>query len=84
MIDIEPEAPGVEALAVRANEIAEKAGSYRAANMVALGALLCRRPSLASLPAVLETLEKAVSSRNKALNEVNRRALQAGYDSAKG
>jgi len=84
LIDMEPEERGVELLAVHANELAEKAGSYRAANMVALGALLAKRPSLASLPAALAALEKAVSSRNQALNEVNRRALQAGYDSARG
>jgi 2-oxoglutarate ferredoxin oxidoreductase subunit gamma len=80
LIDVEPQAPGVELVAVRANETAEKAGSYRAANMVALGALLRHRPSLVSLHAVLAVLEEAVSSRNKSMGEVNRRALQAGYD----
>jgi 2-oxoglutarate ferredoxin oxidoreductase subunit gamma len=84
LIDVEPEGHGVETFAVRANEIAEEAGSYRAANMAMLGALLRRRPSLASLPAAHAALEKAVSSRNQALNEINGRALQAGYDSAGG
>lgn len=82
LIDVEPEARGLETFAVRANEIAEKEGSYRAANMAALGTLLRLRPSLASLPAVLAALGAAVSSRNKALNEINGRTLQAGYDSA--
>jgi 2-oxoglutarate ferredoxin oxidoreductase subunit gamma len=76
------ERTGVEYLAVAANELAEGVGSYRAANMVALGALLARRPAVASLPAVEAALDEAVSTRHRELNEVNRKALKKGYEAA--
>ena len=72
----------VELLAVPANEIAEAAGSYKAANMAVLGALLARRPALTSLAAVEAALERAVSARHRELNDVNRKALKKGYETA--
>ena len=45
LIDMTPDRADIELLPVSANEIAEAAGSYKAANMVALGALLKRRPA---------------------------------------
>lgn len=76
------ERPGVAYLAVAANELAEGVGSYKAANMVAVGALLARRPGLASFAAVEAALDKAVSARHRELNEVNRKALKKGYEAA--
>jgi len=76
------ERAGVDYLAVPANEIAEAAGSYKAANMAAVGALLCRRPGVAGLAAVEAALDEAVSARHRELNEVNRRALKQGYEAA--
>jgi 2-oxoglutarate ferredoxin oxidoreductase subunit gamma len=73
---------GVEYLAVAANELAEAAGSYKAANMVAVGSLLARRPLVASLASVEAALDEAVSSRHRELNEVNRKALKKGYETA--
>jgi 2-oxoglutarate ferredoxin oxidoreductase subunit gamma len=73
---------GVEYLAVPANELAEAAGSYKAANMVTVGALLARRPAVATLAAVEAALEEAVSVRHRELNEVNRKALKKGYEAA--
>jgi 2-oxoglutarate ferredoxin oxidoreductase subunit gamma len=73
---------GVEYLGVAANELAEGVGSYRAANMVALGALIARRPAVAGLAAVEAALEEAVSARHRELNEVNRKALKKGYEAA--
>ena len=67
---------------MRANEIAEEAGSYRSANMVMLGALLKRRPEVASMDAVMAALDHAVSARNRELNQVNRKALAGGYQAA--
>ncbi len=72
----------VDYLAVPANELAEAVGSYKAANMVAVGALLSRRPEVAGLPAVEAALDEAVSARHRQLNEVNRRALKQGYEAA--
>ena len=52
LIDLAPSRTDIETLAVKANEIAEAAGSYKAANMVMLGALLKRKPDIASLEAL--------------------------------
>jgi 2-oxoglutarate ferredoxin oxidoreductase subunit gamma len=73
---------GVELLAIAANALAEEAGSYKAANMVVLGALLARRPSIAKPASVEAALELAVSARHRELNEVNRKALKKGYEAA--
>jgi 2-oxoglutarate ferredoxin oxidoreductase subunit gamma len=82
LIDVKPDRADIEIVAVRANEIAEEAGSYRSANMVMLGALLKRRPDVASMNAVLAALDTAVSARNRELNQVNRKALAGGYQAA--
>ena len=82
LIDIRPTRTDIDVLPVKANEIAESAGSYRAANMVMLGALLKRKPSVATMAAVLGVLNEAVSARNRELNEVNRKALAGGYERA--
>ncbi len=81
LIELSPDRSDIEALAVKANQYAEETGSYRAANMVALGALLKKKP-VASLDAVIEALGDAVSERNRELNEINRKALRRGYDAA--
>ncbi len=82
LIDMKPDRTDIEVLAIAANELAEAAGSYKAANMAALGALLKRRPSIASLDAVEACLDKAVSARHRELNEINRKALAKGYEAA--
>jgi 2-oxoglutarate ferredoxin oxidoreductase subunit gamma len=82
LIDLAPDRTDVEVLAVRANDIAEAAGSYRAANMVMLGTLLRKRPALASMKSVLGVLNDAVSARHRELNETNRKALAGGYERA--
>lgn len=82
LIDMVPDRTDIEILAVAANDIAEKAGSYKSANMVALGALLKKRPSIASVDSVAACLDSAVSARHRELNEINRRALAQGYEVA--
>jgi 2-oxoglutarate ferredoxin oxidoreductase subunit gamma len=82
LIDVKPGRSDVEAVEVRANEIAEAAGSYKAANMVVLGLLLKKRPGLASLEAVSAALSEAVSARHRELNDINRAALRKGYELA--
>jgi len=82
LVDVKPDRADIEILAVRANDIAEEAGSYRSANMVMLGALLKRRPAVASMDAVLAVLDQAVSARHRELNQVNRKALADGYQAA--
>ncbi len=82
LIDVTPDRADIELLPVAANEIAEAAGSYKAANMVALGALLKKRPSIASLEALVACLDQAVSARHRELNAINRHALARGYEAA--
>ena len=82
LINTAPQRTDIEILPMRANDIAEAAGSYRAANMVMLGALLKRRPTVASMNAVLAVLDDAVSARHRELNQVNRKALAGGYEAA--
>ncbi len=82
LIEVAPDRSDIEVLPVAANEIAEEAGSYKAANMAALGALLARRPSIASLDSVAACLDEAVSARHRELNAINRLALARGYEAA--
>ncbi len=82
LIDMAPERADIEVLPVAANELAESAGSYKAANMVALGVLLKRKPGIASFDSVAGCLDKAVSARHRELNEINRKALAKGYEIA--
>jgi 2-oxoglutarate ferredoxin oxidoreductase subunit gamma len=82
LIDLAPVRADIEALPVRANDIAEAAGSYKSANMVMLGALLKKRPGIVSMGAVLGVLNDAVSARHRELNETNRKALAGGYEKA--
>ncbi|MBN1836841.1 MAG: 2-oxoacid:acceptor oxidoreductase family protein [Spirochaetales bacterium] len=82
LIEIEPSRKDLEAFAVSANEIAQEEGSTRAANMVTLGLLVRLKPEIASLDSLIGSLEKAVSARNRALNEINVRCLRRGYDLA--
>ena len=82
LIDVAPVRTDLEALAVRANDIAEAAGSYRSANMVMLGALLKKRPGIVSMGAVRGVLNDAVSARHRELNETNRKALAGGYENS--
>ncbi len=79
LIKISPERTHVEALPLKANDIAEESGSYKAANMVALGLMLKKRP-VATLEAVIAALDEAVSARHKELNEINKKALRRGFD----
>jgi len=79
LIDQPPDRTDISGVAVPANEIAEKEGSARAANMVMLGALARLKPGLASLEAVIHGLGEAVSARNQQLNAINVACLRKGY-----
>jgi 2-oxoglutarate ferredoxin oxidoreductase subunit gamma len=84
LVKIKPKRKDISCLAIPANELAEKAGSYKTANMVAIGALVKIKPEIATLPAVEQALGRSVSKRNLALNEMNKKALTLGFESAKG
>ncbi len=82
LIDVIPDRKDIEILPLAANELAEEAGSYKAANMATLGALLKRRPAIASMDALVACLDQAVSARHRELNAINRKALAKGYEAA--
>ncbi|WP_020611492.1 2-oxoacid:acceptor oxidoreductase family protein [Sediminispirochaeta bajacaliforniensis] len=79
LVDLRSERTDITVVDVAANNIAEDAGSGRAANMAAIGKLLKLKPGLCSLEGVIQALEKVVSARNKKLNEVNEKVLKAGF-----
>jgi 2-oxoglutarate ferredoxin oxidoreductase subunit gamma len=79
LIDIKPGREDIQAVAVKANDIAQEAGSVRAANMVVLGLLAKLKPQLASLEAIIAAMTEGVSARNKELNAVNEKALKRGF-----
>jgi 2-oxoglutarate ferredoxin oxidoreductase subunit gamma len=79
LVDLEPSRKDLQVFPVAANEVAEEEGSARAANMVTLGLLARLKPEIASLDSLIGCLDQAVSSRNRALNEINVRCLRRGY-----
>lgn len=79
LVDLESKREDIEIVDIAANSIAENAGSGKAANMAAIGKLLQRKSDIASLNAVIQALEEAVSLRNRELNAINVKVLQAGY-----
>lgn len=69
----------IEVIEVPANELAEKLGSLRAANMVLLGAFI-RVSNLVSLPLMLKNLPEILGGGKAKLIKINREALEAGYN----
>lgn len=72
----------VRVVEIPANEIAIECGSAKAANMVALGAYI-GATDIADLNMVKDILSESFASKPK-LIEVNHKALQRGYELAKG
>jgi 2-oxoisovalerate ferredoxin oxidoreductase beta subunit len=77
MVRAAPARSDVTAFAVPANQIAERLGNPKVANMVVLGALLAHGCAV-SKEAVLAALPRVVKS--KELIELNRKALDAGME----
>ncbi len=76
LITAKPQRDDINVIAIEANDIAEAAGTSRAANMAAVGRLLAAKPEIASLDAVIDALKTAVSKRNQKFNEINIRVLK--------
>jgi 2-oxoglutarate ferredoxin oxidoreductase subunit gamma len=72
----------IEVVNVPANEIAEKMGSIRSANMVMLGAFI-KKTNIVSLESVVDGVIVALKG-NQKLITINKDALNAGYGLAEG
>jgi len=70
--------PGVKVYKVPANDIAEKLGDLRIANMVMLGAYLKASGAL-DLSSVCKALEDVISARHRSAIPLNKAALERGY-----
>jgi len=68
----------VDIIEVPANDIAEKLGSPKSANMVMLGAFT-GKSNLVSLSTLVEALEDTLKKKRKLL-DINKKALEAGYN----
>jgi len=69
----------VDEVRIPANEMAEKLGSAKAANMVMLGGVI-KKTGAVELESVLESLPSVLSERAMALLDVNKQALRKGFD----
>ncbi|MGL1894175.1 MAG: 2-oxoacid:acceptor oxidoreductase family protein [Spirochaetaceae bacterium] len=73
----------IKTYAVPCNELSEKNGSIRAANMAAIGALLKLKPELASLETMKTALDEGISERNRKFNPTNMLVMEEAYNSIK-
>ncbi len=79
LIHVKPKRDDINIISIDANDISEKNGSSRAANMAALGRLIAENPELSSLDSVIAALDEAVSERNKKFNPANIAIVKEGY-----
>ncbi len=82
VIDRDPERDDVEIVRVEANEIAEKLGNTRVANMVILGAFLAKTGAV-SEESISKALEMKFGSKKDSLAELNMKAIRAGAESVR-
>ena len=69
----------IEEIRVPVNEIAEGLGAARAANMVMLGCVL-KKTGAVTVDSAVKSLEKVLSERAMAFLEVDKKALQKGFE----
>ncbi len=79
LIDVKSTRSDIEVVYVPANEIAEKLGSPQVANVVILGALLAKHPSV-SVDSVLDCIAQKLGKKKAHLVDVNTKALAAGAE----
>jgi 2-oxoglutarate ferredoxin oxidoreductase subunit gamma len=79
LIERNVERDDVDEVRIPANDIAEELGNARAANMVILGGLL-KKTGAVKVDAVVGCLDKVLSERAMALLDLNKKALQRGFE----
>ena len=72
----------VKVIRIPADDIADKLGNSRAANMVVLGAYV-KKSKVVKMETIFKALEKALAGRNKKLLELNKEALKQGAELVK-
>jgi len=83
LIDVKPSRTDIRVVAVPCNEIADRLGSSRVANMVMLGALLeCTKAFDTEL--LVESLRHKLGAKKEKLIPLNRQAIEEGMQAARG
>jgi 2-oxoglutarate ferredoxin oxidoreductase subunit gamma len=80
LINEKPKRSDIKNYSIDASGIADRLGNIRSANMVMIGAL-AKVTGLVKLETLIASLAETISARNKALIEINTKALKAGYES---
>lgn len=81
--DLEKYPEKVDVFKIAATDKAIKLGNKMAANMVALGSLIARN-EIVNLKTLKNSLKEVLKGKSEAIIELDKKALQLGYDLAKG
>ena len=82
LIEREVKRNDVKVIKIPADDIADKLGNSRAANMVILGAYV-EQSEIVKMDTVCKALDKALAGRDKKLLELNKEALKKGAELVK-
>ncbi len=82
LINSRPQRTDIKTVCVPCNEIAEKIGSPRTANLVALGAF-CKLTGAVEVEGIVHAMKKVFKRAKPEMLELNKKALQAGFDYVK-
>lgn len=83
LIEIDPARSDIDVCNAELTKIASDLGNVKLANVVALGALIARRP-IVKKESVIQALRGELTGKKEALLEVNLKALDAGIAAAGG
>ena len=79
LVNSRPTRKDIQVLCVPCNQIAEKVGMARVANLVALGAFI-KATGAVTLESVVHAMKKVYKRAKPEMLELNQKALQAGFD----
>lgn len=79
LVNSRPTRKDIQVLCVPCNQIAEKVGMARVANLVALGAFI-KATGAVTLESVAHAMKKVYKRAKPEMLELNQKALQAGFD----
>ena len=82
LINSRPARTDIKAVCVPCNEIAQQVGSPRVANLVALGAF-CKLTGAVEVEGIVHAMKKVFKRAKPEMLELNKKALQAGFDYVK-